>query len=102
MKNENYKNDLFERLKDAEYAAAYIEAALDENDADFLQVALGDVVKAHGVSKIADITGMARQVIYRMISKSGNPTIKNLNILLDSVGLEIDIKVKNQKPPISA
>jgi probable addiction module antidote protein len=94
MKN-NFKDDLVERLKDPEYAAAYIEAAIEENDTGFLQIALGDVVKAHGVSNVAQITGIARQALYRMISEGGNPTMKNLNLLLDSVGLEIDIKVKS-------
>ncbi|MBL6992168.1 MAG: putative addiction module antidote protein [Bacteriovoracaceae bacterium] len=96
MKNNNdFQNDLLERLKDSEYAASYIEAAIEENDANFLQIALGDVVKAHGVSKISEITGIARQALYRMISRDGNPTIKNLNRLLDSVGLEIDVKAKS-------
>lgn len=102
MKTQSYQNDLQERLKDPEYAATYIEAAILENDSDFLQVALGDVIKAHGVSKIADITGIARQALYRMIAEDGNPTIKNLNRLLDSVGLELDIKVKKSTPPLSA
>ena len=91
----DFKEDLIEKLKDPSYAAAYIEAAIEESDADFLQVALGDVVKAHGVSKISEVTGIARQALYRMISQDGNPTIKNLNKLLNSVGLEIDIKVKS-------
>jgi len=91
----DFNEDLIERLKDPNYAASYIEAAIEENDPDFLQVALGDVVKAHGVSKISEITGIARQALYRMISKDGNPTIKNLNRLLNSVGLEIDIRVKS-------
>lgn len=95
MKKNSFKDDLNERLKDPEYAAAYIEAAIEENDSDFLQVALGDVVKAHGVSKISDITGIARQALYRMISSDGNPTIKNINRLLESVGLEIDVKTKS-------
>ena len=91
----DFKEDLIEKLKDPSYAAAYIEAAIEESDTDFLQVALGDVVKAHGVSKISEVTGIARQALYRMISQDGNPTIKNLNKLLNSVGLEIDIKVKS-------
>jgi probable addiction module antidote protein len=90
-----YNDDLLERLKNPEYAASYIEAAILENDSDFLQIALGDVIKAHGVSKVSEITGIARQALYRMISEEGNPTIKNLNKLLNSVGLEIDVKAKS-------
>ena len=91
----DFEDDLLERLKDPEYAVVYIESALEENDPDFLQVALGDVIKAHGVSKVSEITGLTRQAIYHIVSKNGNPSIRNINKLLNSVGLEIEIKVKS-------
>jgi probable addiction module antidote protein len=93
-KGSNFQEDLLERLKDPEYAAGYIAAAMEENDPSFLQVVLGDVIRAHGVSKISEITGIARQALYKMISEDGNPTMKNVNKLLDAVGLEIDVKAK--------
>ncbi|MCY4524232.1 MAG: hypothetical protein OXB84_05800 [Halobacteriovoraceae bacterium] len=65
----NFKKDLLKRLKNSDYAAQYIKSAIEENDPDFLQVALGDVVKAHGVSNISEITGITRQAISHMISR---------------------------------
>ena len=90
----DFKKDLLRKLKNTDYAAKYIQSAIEENDPDFLQVALGDVVKAHSVSNISEITGITRQAIYHMISRDGNPSIKNINNLLDALGLEIEIKAK--------
>ena len=91
---DDFKKDLLKRLKNSDYAAKYIKSAIEENDPNFLQVALGDVVKAHGVSSISEITGITRQAIYHMISSDGNPSLKNINNLLDALGLEIDVKIK--------
>ena len=91
---DDFKKDLLKRLKNSNYAAIYIRSAIEENDSDFLQEALGDVIKAHRVSKISEITGITRQAIYHMISREGNPSMKNINNLLDALGLEIEIKVK--------
>lgn len=52
MKNLSYKEHLIEKLKDPEYAAAYLEACLEESieadDMGILMLAIRDVVEAHG------------------------------------------------------
>ena len=90
----DFKKNLLKRLKNSDYAVEYIKSAIEENDLDFLHVAIGDVVKAHGVSNISEITGITRQAIYHMISKDGNPSLRNINNILDALGLEIEIKIK--------
>ena len=53
MKTKLYNWNVNDALKTPEDRAAYIEAAMAENDPEFLTVALGDVAKAEGMSKIA-------------------------------------------------
>lgn len=91
----NFEDDLNEQLKEPHFAALYIISAINENDPDFIKVALGDVIKAHGFSRISENTGIARQALYKMVSEEGNPTVKNLNKLLNSVGLELDVRAKS-------
>jgi len=89
-----FRDDLEERLKDPKAAAHFIQAALEENDPEFFTEALSIVVKAWGVTDIAEQTGIARQAIYQMVSANGNPTIKNIMKILDQLGLALTVKQK--------
>ncbi len=93
-KGSEFKKHLAKNLLDPKFAAEYIVAALEENDADFLNQALADVVKAHGIADVAGESGIARQAIYAMTSKKGNPTLQNINKLLNAIGLEITVRPK--------
>lgn len=96
-KGTSFKNHLHHKLLDPDYAAEYIVAAIEENDPDFLNLALADVVKAHSMSTVADITGLTRQAIYKMLSREGNPSLHNINKLLEAVGLELTVKPKKSE-----
>jgi DNA-binding phage protein len=53
QKSVPYTDGLMERLKDPEYAAAYLSACLKDNSEDAeeaFRLALLDVAKAHGIS----------------------------------------------------
>lgn len=93
-KGSSFKEDLSQRLKDPEFAAEYIISAIEEKDPDFLNQALGDIVRAHGMSNISEVTGLARQALYKMLSRDGNPTLQSINLLLEAVGLELTVKLK--------
>lgn len=93
-KGSEFSKHLKSKLLDPEFAAEYIVSAIEENDPDFLNQALADVVKAHGITDIADASGLARQAIYAMTSEEGNPTLQSINKLLNAVGLEIAVRPK--------
>lgn len=100
-KGTEFSKYLTQKLLDPELAAAYIVAAIEENDSDFLNQALANVVKAHGVGDIAAKTGIARQAIYSMTSKKGNPTLQNVNKILNAIGLEITVKPKSKRKRVA-
>lgn len=86
-----FSTTLEETLRDPTEAAAYLNAALDEDPAVFLQ-ALKDVAKVHGgMAKIAEESRLNRESLYRMLSANGNPRIQSLNALLHSVGLKLQV-----------
>ncbi len=92
-KTRSYKSALVKRLKNPKEAAAYLNAALEEDDLKIFLIALRDVTEAHGgVSQLARSTNLNRESLYRTLSKQGNPTILNLFHMLDSLGLELSIK----------
>lgn len=86
-----FSDSLMQQLKDPEFICEYLNAAIEEKDDDALSTALGDVAKAYGIRDIADKTDMSRQVIYQMLSSQGNPSMKSINKILNSLGLGIKI-----------
>lgn len=95
----DYEEDLIEKLKDAEFAAEYLNVSLEDSDegADerFL-IALRQVAKAHGMTAVAERSGMARQAMYRALSESGNPELSSLRALLDAMGLRLAVEQKRR------
>ncbi|MEI6542271.1 MAG: addiction module antidote protein [Methylococcales bacterium] len=93
MKIENKHNDwLFEQLKDAEFAADFLNAASEDDDPATYLSALRKVVDARGgMATIAEKTELSRETLYRTLSKRGNPTIKTLTRILKATGLKIEV-----------
>jgi len=92
-----YRDYLLRELADPAFAAAYLNAAVREDDpAAFLQ-ALRNVVDANGgVAKIAARTDLNRQAVYRMLSENGNPELRSLQSLLEATGLGLNVEVAAQ------
>lgn len=95
----DYEDGLIENLKDAEFATEYLNASLEDADegADerFL-IALRQVAKAHGMTAVAEKSGMARQAMYRALSETGNPEFSSLRALLDAMGLRLAVERKSK------
>lgn len=95
-KSKSYKTLLQERLKSPEEAAAYLNAALEDEDPGIFLVALRDIAAANGgMTHLAKEAHLNRETLYRTLSKKGNPTLINLRSLLGSIGLEITINPSN-------
>lgn len=90
----NYVEDLHERLRDTGYAAAYLDAALEEGDAAAFLIALRHVAEARGISQLALESGMNRESMYRMLSEKGNPELSSLGALLGVLGLRLGVALK--------
>ena len=96
----DYKEHLLEQLQDPEEAAAYLNAALHDDDPHVFLLALRDIAEAQGgMSWLADVADLNRESLYRTLSLRGNPRFFNLLSVLDAVGLELSIhpKIKNKR-----
>ena len=91
MKTKLYKWNIEDSLKTPEDRAAYIEAAMEANDPEFMSIALGDVAKAEGMSKVARKANVTRENLYRAFAPGGNPTITTVMRVLNALGLTIRI-----------
>lgn len=93
--------EVFEQLKDAEFAAEYLNAASEDDDPKTYLTALRKVVEAGGgMATIAEKTHLSRETLCRTLSTRGNPTIKTLTAVLKATGLRFGVSAT--KPPASA
>jgi probable addiction module antidote protein len=92
MPTRDYKESLFEDLRDPEFAVAYLNAALEEPSSDVFLLHLRDVAEARGgIGKLAAETRLAREALYRMLSENGNPQLSSLEKILHALGLRLTV-----------
>lgn len=81
-----------ERLADAEFAAGYVQAAMEDGEPAVLLLALRRIAEARGgMTRLARQTGITREALYRMLSKDGNPRLSSLQSILAASGLQLTI-----------
>ena len=92
--NTSAKHDdwLLEQLKDAQFAAEYLNAASEDDDPKTYLTALRKVVEARGgMASVAEKAHLSRETLYRTLSSRGNPTIRTLSAILKAAGLKFGV-----------
>ena len=81
-------------LKDPKWAAGYLSESIKQGDWDAFLIALRRVadVRGGGLSKVARSAKLSREHLYRMLSKHGNPGMKNVMAILQALGYKIELK----------
>ncbi len=93
IKTESYRDGLLESLKNPEEAAHYLNACLEDEDARVFLLALRDVADANGgIRALSQNTHLNRESLYRMLSKSGNPSLGSLAAVLNVCGLRLAVQ----------
>jgi len=96
-RTKSYQVILLESLRDPDEAAAYLNAALEddsEDAAELFLLALRNVAEARGMGKLAEKATLNRESLYRALSAKGNPRLSTLGALLDALGLRLAVEVK--------
>ena len=83
--------DIQNYLKTPEDRAAYLEAALEDNDSAMIAGALGDIARAIGVSELSRQTGISREAIYKGFVRGGNPTLDTISKVAKALGLRLAV-----------
>jgi len=90
MKKEKTKIwDAADHLKTKADIAAYLDAALEENDPALIAAALGDIARAKGMTQIANETGLGRESLYKALSPEGNPEFSTILKVVNAMGLKL-------------
>lgn len=97
MKLIDFDDAMVEYLRDPEYAAALLEECLSYNEPETFLRALRAVVKANSnMSAVAKELQASRSSLYRALSETGNPELKTLLAVLDSVGLRLSVAPRTE------
>ncbi len=81
--------DAADYLDNDEVIAAYLNAALeDEDPAVFLQ-AVADVAKARGMTQIARETGLGRESLYKALAPGAQPRYDTVIRVMRALGVEL-------------
>jgi len=81
--------DAADYLDSEERQAAYIAAALETGDADFVRDALGIVARARGMAGVAKSAGLSRESLYKALGESGNPEFTTVMRVVRAMGLTL-------------
>lgn len=92
----NVKVDLYADLRDPSYAAAYINDALLEGDEVVFKTAIGDVIRARGVGKVAKLAGINRVTVFKTLKPETRTSFTTYRSLLTACG--IDFATRPIKP----
>ena len=81
--------DPAEYLETDEEIAAYLDDVFSTNDSRLIIAAIDDVVRARGISNIAEDVACGRESLYKSLSPSENPSFEAVMKILLSLGYGI-------------
>jgi probable addiction module antidote protein len=75
-----------------EAEAILLTDAVESGDAAYLAHALGIVVRARGISRIAREAGISRPTVYKVLGGGGDPKLSTLFALLKALNLRLTVE----------
>jgi len=83
--------DASDYLDNDETIAEYLKAALENPDPEAFLMAVRDVAKAQGISKVAAEAGLGRESLYKALKPGAQPRFDTVRRLLDALGVKLDV-----------
>jgi probable addiction module antidote protein len=84
--------DVIDYLNDDEDILTYLNAALEDGHPDVVAMAIGNVARARGMSRIAKRCGLGRESLYKSLSDAGNPEFRTVLRVLKTMGIRLRVE----------
>lgn len=81
-----YPFDAAGYIRTAEDVGIYLKVALEENDPEFFQEALGTVARSRGMKAIAQGSNSTRAGLYKALQTNGNPEFATIHRVINALG----------------
>ena len=89
--------DPAEHIEDDDYAALYLETALEDGDPRVVAAVLGHIARYKGMAAVAEATGLGRESLYKALSHQGNPELATILKVVKALGLQLHASVAEAK-----
>ncbi len=76
-------------LRDPARAAEYLMHALSDGDEMDFRLALADVVRARSVTRVAEVAGIHRTTLHRMLNPANKPSFSSMVKVLKACELDL-------------
>lgn len=86
--------DAADFLDSEEAIAAYLSAALEDENPDVFLMAVADVAKARGMSQLAKDAGLGRESLYKALAPGAQPRYSTIIKLLAAMGVTLGVRPK--------
>jgi probable addiction module antidote protein len=83
--------DASDYLDSEEAISEYLNAALEDGDADLLLAAIADIAKARGIARIAADAGLGRESLYKTLAPGSKPRMDTVIKLLRALGVKLNV-----------
>lgn len=84
--------DAAKYLDTPEDHAELLSDALASGHAGYIAAALGTIARAHGMSRLAEETGLNRATLYSALKEGGNPTLDTVMKVARAVGISLQAR----------
>jgi probable addiction module antidote protein len=84
--------DAADYLDNEETIAAYLTAALEDENPDMFLVAVKDVARARGMTQLAKDAGLGRESLYKALAPGAKPRYDTLLKVLRALGVSLHVK----------
>ncbi|MDY0276279.1 MAG: putative addiction module antidote protein [Desulfomicrobium sp.] len=88
------KFDAVDYLDSEEMIAAYLSAAMEDENPDVFLAALSDVAKARGIAQLAKDTGLGRESLYKSLSPGAKPRFETIMKITKALGVPLVAKAE--------
>ena len=87
--------DISSLLDSEETIAEYLAAATEDDNPDVLPLALANVAKARGMSRVAEAAGLGRESLYKALAPGSHPRFETIVAVLRALGVKVTVRGSN-------
>ena len=81
--------DVADYLDNEELITEYLNAALEDPDSSMFIVALGNVARARGMTKLANDSGLGRESLYKALAPGAKPRYDTISRIVRALGVHL-------------
>jgi len=81
--------DVADYLDNEELITEYLNAALEDPDPSMFIVALGNVARARGMTKLANDSGLGRESLYKALAPGAKPRYDTIFRIVRALGVHL-------------